>query len=141
MDFLSKSDIAEVQASYQDLGPSKGFLTNVFYRRLFAIAPQARALFPEDMSEQMSKLESMLDFLVNNLRQPMFLAGKIKRLARRHVTYGAEPAHYELVGEALIYALDELTPGGLSHERKLLWGQVYGFVSTTMIDAAYSKAS
>ncbi|MCG7492837.1 globin domain-containing protein [Thalassobius sp. Cn5-15] len=141
MNLLEKHEVELIQNAYQTLGPSKGFLTSVFYRRLFAIAPQARPLFPQDMDEQLTKLEKMLDMLVDNLHQPMFFMGKLKRLARRHVGYGAQPEHYALVGEALIFAIDEITPGGLPEVERGLWVEIYTAISNTMIDAAYSKAS
>jgi nitric oxide dioxygenase len=141
MNLLEKHEVELIQNAYQTLGPSKGFLTSVFYRRLFAIAPQARPLFPQDMDEQLTKLEKMLDMLVDNLHQPMFFMGKLKRLARRHVGYGAQPEHYALVGEALIFAIDEITPGGLPEVERGLWVEIYTAISNTMIDAAYSTAS
>jgi nitric oxide dioxygenase len=141
MNLLSKDEVALIQGAYRALGPSKGFMTNSFYRRLFAIAPQARPLFPQDMDEQLKKLEHMLDLLVDNLHQPMFFMGKLKRLAKRHVGYGAQPEHYALVGEALIFALNDITPGGLPDKERALWVEIYTAISNTMIETAYSKAS
>lgn len=141
MNFLTPDETEQLKDSYARLAPVKGYLANTFYRRLFAMAPQARPLFPDDLSEQMDKFASMVDLLMENLDEPWFFMGKVKRLAKRHVRYGAQPEHYVIVGQALIQALEELTPGGLSLQERTLWEQLYNFLSDTMIEAAHPKAS
>ena len=141
MSFMTKEEIATLKETYDRLKATQGYLAETFYRRLFVIAPQARALFPDDMTPQLSKLTQMLDLLMDNLHQPWFFSGKLKRLARRHVTYGALPEHYPIVGEALVSAIDEMTPGGLSLVERTLWENLFNHLANTMIEAAYDKAS
>lgn len=58
-------------------------------------------------------------------------------LAKRHVAYGVKPAHYPLVGAALLWTLgqglgDEFTP-----ELSAAWAAAYSTLSEVMIAAAY----
>ena len=57
---LTEHDIALVRASFAEVAPIKDTAADIFYDRLFAIAPSARALFPEDLAEQKRKLMAMI---------------------------------------------------------------------------------
>lgn len=141
MGVLNNEEIELIQESYERIRLSKGFLADAFYRKLFRLAPEARGLFQADLSQQMGKFSSMLDFLVNNLHQPWFFTGKLKKLAKRHVAYGALPEHYALVGQALIAALHEVASGGMSDREEQAWKLLFSDVSGTMIEAAYPDAA
>lgn len=78
MSFLNKEEIGLVTKSFERVQLQKGFLADTFYRKLLIMAPAARELFPQGMSEQLNKFTSMLDFLVVNLHQPWFFTGKLK---------------------------------------------------------------
>lgn len=141
MSNLTSQDIKLIQDSYQAIKLQKGYLADVFYRTLFRNAPQARDLFDSEMSAQMDKFNDMLDFLVNNLATPWIFTGKVKRLARRHVTYGAVPEHYEIVGESLVQAIEEMAPQQLTDAELNAWTKAYRGIANMMIDAAYDNAA
>ncbi|ETW14053.1 putative nitric oxide dioxygenase [Roseivivax marinus] len=106
-----------------------------FYLELFARAPELRPLFPQDLATQQELLNQTLATVVKEVHRLEVLSPALTALARRHAGYGAEPAHFALVGEALIGALAEETPGGLSYEEEAAWGAAYGAISGLMIPA------
>ena len=99
---MTSEDIALVQTSFKAVVPIAGAASDLFYDRLFEIAPQVRPMFPADMAEQKKKLMQMLGIAVANLHQMATIHAAVEDLARRHVGYGVKAEHYVPVGEALI---------------------------------------
>ncbi|MEO0675916.1 MAG: globin domain-containing protein [Pseudomonadota bacterium] len=120
--------------------PYRAKLVSTFYEELFELAPGVRSLFPEDMTDQREKLLSTLNTVVTNLTELDKIIDAVRALGMRHVEYGATPAHYEVVGLALVTALKRATPGGLSKEEEHAWVTAYQLLSSTMIEAAEHHA-
>jgi hemoglobin-like flavoprotein len=66
---MTPQQIELVQKSFQKVVPIASTAADLFYTRLFEIAPETRALFPADMTEQKAKLMAMLATAVTNLHQ------------------------------------------------------------------------
>lgn len=133
---MTPRQIEQVQSSFAKVLPIAEQAAAIFYARLFELAPEVRALFKGDMTEQGRKLMGMLRTVVTTLDKPEVLVPVAQRLAERHVGYGAQPAHYAVVGAALIDTLaaglgDDFTP-----ETRTAWEAAYGTLSGVMIDAA-----
>lgn len=107
-----------------------------FYARLFALAPSARALFPDALEAQQQKLVHALHVLIKGLDNPDPLEPLLRQLGARHVAYGAQAAHYVLVGEALIDTLNQLGEAPLDPEARAAWSRFFGWVAATMLDGA-----
>lgn len=108
---------------------------DIFYDRLFALAPEARALFAPDLAGQKRKLLDTLGSMVGYVSHPDMFARLTSELGRRHVGYGAEPAHFGPVGEALLTALAELLGPRFTPEVRAAWTSLYGEIATAMIRA------
>ena len=80
---------------------------DVFYSRLFLRNPELRSLFRSDMRSQYRKLIDMLGILTARLDRLDALAEEMAVLAARHVSYGVKPEHYGMVGEALLWTLQQ----------------------------------
>ena len=61
---MTPEQIKLVQESFKSVAPIAATAADLFYDRLFLIAPQARTLFPDDLSEQKKKLMAMLGAMV-----------------------------------------------------------------------------
>lgn len=79
----------------------------VFYGKLFSEWPELRHMFPTEMERQYIKLTDMLGIIVARLDRLEELSQEILALAQRHAGYGAKPEHYKMVGEALIWTLQQ----------------------------------
>jgi hypothetical protein len=64
-------------------------------------------LFPSDLAEQKKKLMQMLATAVTNLHQVEKIIPAVEDLGRRHVAYGVTDKHYEPVGAALLWTLEQ----------------------------------
>src|SRR5260370_21148850 len=89
---VTPQQIELVQTSFQKVVPIAGTAADLFYNRLFEIAPEVRSLFPDDLSEQKKKLMAMLGTAVTNLHQLETILPAVKHLALRHQGYGVGPS-------------------------------------------------
>ena len=83
------------------------------------------------------KVVEMLDATVNMIGPDLEpLADALKGLGKKHVAYGVLPAHYGIVGEALLHTLGAALGDKFTPKVKTGWGSIYRFVSSNMIDGA-----
>lgn len=79
----------------------------------------------------------MLDHAVNMIGPDLEPATKtLAELGAKHVAYGVLPAHYGIVGQALLHTLETALGEKWTPVVKKGWTQVYAFVSTAMIAGA-----
>jgi nitric oxide dioxygenase len=136
---MTPQDIKLVQESFAKVAPISEKAAVLFYGRLFEIAPQVRAMFPDDMTEQRKKLMAMLAIVVNGLTNLPAILPAASALAKRHVTYGAEAAHYPVVGEALLWTLEQGLGPSWTPEVAAAWTAAYTTLSGFMISEAYGQ--
>jgi hemoglobin-like flavoprotein len=129
---LAPQDIALVRLSFARALPFKDAVADLFYDRLFQVAPDVRALFPADLREQKRKLMTMIATAVGALNDLQGLVPAIKDLGARHVTYGATTAHYEVVGDVLLWTLEHALRADFTPDIRAAWAKVYGVLSATM---------
>ena len=60
----------------------------------------------------------------------------IQDLGRRHAGYGTTDAHYDSVGQALLWTLEQALGEGWTPEVAAAWADAYGTVAKVMRDAA-----
>jgi len=110
---------------------------DMFYRRLFEIDPATRKLFrATEMVAQRKKLVQMLNFAVNGLDRLDVLTSKVEDLGRRHAGYGVTDAHYDSVGAALLWTLEQGLGRAWTPAVASAWTEVYGMLSDIMRNAA-----
>jgi nitric oxide dioxygenase len=138
---MTPQDIKLVQDSFAKVAPISEQAAELFYGRLFEIAPQVRAMFPDDMKEQRKKLMATLVVVVNGLTNLETILPAASALAKKHVGYGAQAAHYPVVGEALLWTLEKGLGDAWTPELKEAWVAAYTTLSGYMISEAYEKAA
>jgi hemoglobin-like flavoprotein len=141
---LTEEHKQAIRRSWRLLAPLGETVSELFYRRLFELRPELRALFPADMEGQKRKLLAMLGFAVKSLDWPveewreeidpeddLFLV--VLALGRRHRNlYRVDDEHYGPVGEALVWTLEQGLGQVFEGVTKAAWIEVYGMLSTTM---------
>jgi chemotaxis signal transduction protein/hemoglobin-like flavoprotein len=139
---MTPEQIELIQSSWKKIVPIADTAADLFYDRLFEVAPDVRDLFAEDMAGQKKALLAMLGRVVASLNDLENVVPTVQELGERHVGYGAEPPHYEVVGEVLLWTLEKGL-GDLGEEwsddLKEAWAAAYGVLSSTMIEAANAK--
>jgi nitric oxide dioxygenase len=103
---------------------------------LFQLDPTVRAMFPADLTAQRQKLIDELDAIVASLGRLHELVARTTDLGNRHAGYGVEPHHYDLVLDALLYALTACIPQAMTPAATLAWRRAYHLIAETMMHGA-----
>ena len=135
---MTPEQVDLVQSSWAKVMPISQTASELFYARLFEIAPEVKPYFKGDMKEQGKKLMVMIGTAVNSLTNIEAVVPAIRDMAIRHVDYGVKPEDYDSVGTALLWTLEQGLGDDFTPEVKEAWTDVYGLVASTMKDAAYS---
>ncbi|GAB2554477.1 globin family protein [Spirosoma areae] len=108
----------------------------LFYDRLFATAPEVRPLFSRtSVPEQSKKLLATLTYVITRLDRLDSVVTDVQALARRHVHYGVQEHHYVLVGQALLWTLEQGLGEAWTPEVQAAWQACYTLLSEIMINA------
>jgi len=137
---MTPDQVKLVQESFAKVAPISEQAAILFYDRLFEIAPQVKSMFPDDMTEQRRKLMATLAVVVKGLDNLESILPAASALAKRHVSYGAKPAHYPVVGAALLWTLEKGLGGAWTPEVAEAWTAAYGTLSGYMISEGYGSA-
>ncbi len=136
---MTPDQIKLVQETFAKVAPISDKAAVLFYDRLFEIAPQVKALFPKDMTEQQRKLMSTLAIVVNGLSDLPSILPAASALATRHVAYGAKAEHYPVVGQALLWTLEKGLGKDWTADVAEAWTTAYTTLSSFMINQAYGR--
>jgi nitric oxide dioxygenase len=111
-----------------------------FYEHLFALAPETRALFPDDIVEQQRKLVSALSFFSAAVFDLPTFVERARGLGARHHRYGACPIHYEVVERAMLIALADALGAEWNQPTMLAWQRLYRLMAETMLEGSCGAA-
>ncbi|HEY6994037.1 MAG TPA: globin family protein [Xanthobacteraceae bacterium] len=126
-----------VRETWKRVAPMAEAAGNLFYRRLFELDPSTRHLFhAADMSAQRNKLLQTLDFAVGGLDNLDALVSTVEALGRRHAGYGVTDAHYDSVGAALLWTLEQGLGPAWTPAVASAWSEVYELLAAVMRGAA-----
>ncbi|WP_226554285.1 globin family protein [Celeribacter naphthalenivorans] len=130
--------IALVQDSFAKIRPMSETAGELFYADLFTSAPEVRPLFTGDINAQGMKLMATLGVVVRGLSDLGAILPVAEDLARKHVDYGVEPAHYDAVGASLLRTLEQGLGADFTPDVREAWVTAYAALSAVMISAAYA---
>ena len=137
---LTDDQVKLVKANWNAVKPIKATAADLFYDKLFELDPSIRSLFKDDISIQKKALMATISFCVATLNHPDKLVPAVQQLGSRHGGYGVTDKHYATVGAALLWTLEQGLGEAFTPEAKAVWTEVYGILSTTMLDAAQKAA-
>jgi nitric oxide dioxygenase len=107
-------------------------LVQLFYGRLFQIAPNLRPLFQGDMGAQARAFSEMLEVLVDGLEDFDQHRPALRSLGQRHITYGVVPQNYDTLAQAFLWALGHMLHPDFSTDVKDAWTAWIDEVSAEM---------
>ena len=136
---MDAEQVELVRGSFEMVKPITVQAADLFYNRLFEIAPETKPLFVHDMAEQGRKLMATLAIVVASLDRLETILPTVKQLTIDHVKWGVVPSHYQLVGSALLWALEQGLGPAFTPGVKEGWVEAYATVSGIMIQEAYPE--
>ena len=130
---MTPEQILLVRSSWPAIAENADALTTHFYAHLFEIDHGAARLFSGvDMAAQKKKLAQALSVVVHALDNIDSLLPALAGLAKRHMNYGVEDRHFDSVGDALLWALDDVLGDAFTSDVRDAWAQAYAIVSSVM---------
>lgn len=133
---MTPDQVRLIRMSFAHVLPVSTAMAQAFYDRLFDIAPAVRPLFVNDIKAQGEKLVKMLASIVADLDRPDRLIPAAEALARRHVAYGTQDAHYAVVGKVLLWTLEQKLGPRFTPEVEGAWAAAYTMLAEVMISAS-----
>ncbi|MGY0218334.1 globin family protein [Endozoicomonadaceae bacterium StTr2] len=137
---LTEKQIQLVTESWQSVVPIADTAGKLFYGRLFELDPSLRPMFKGDITSQGKKLMQVLGVAVNALNNLDNIIPALEDMAQRHVAYGVKEEHYETVGQALLWTLQQGLGDACTEEVIEAWTAVYTLIANTMMEAAAETA-
>jgi hemoglobin-like flavoprotein len=110
--------------------------TKELYRRLFAIAPGAQALFRGDMESQGQMLSHMLQFLVYAMSRPETMTLGLRDLGRRHDGYGVAAEYYPAFHQAFLESARVILGEKHTPQVERAWADSLDTIILTMLGPA-----
>ncbi len=138
---ISVPQIRLVQSTWQQILPIREQVAELFYARLFELDPSMRRLFKADIAEQGRKLAAMITAAVSGLDELDELVPAVQALGRRHAVYGVTDAHYDTVGSALLWTLEQCLGASFTPVAREAWTRTYVLLANTMKEAGAGSAA
>ena len=76
--------------------------------------------------------------LRRSLRDLDSVTPALRELGARHVRYGAQPAHYPVVGQVLISSMAQVAGDAWTPEHEQAWTEAFAIVADAMLQGAQS---
>lgn len=133
---MDPRQIELVQETFKLVVPIKEQAAELFYGKLFELAPEVKPLFTSDIVEQGKKLMATLGVAVSGLNNLDTIVPTVVELGRKHVDYGAEDEHYAVVAEALLWTLEQGLGEEYTPEVEDAWTAAYTILANVMTEAA-----
>jgi len=130
---ITNEQVELVQSSFAGLLPIADAVGEMLYSRIFELAPQARVLFNEDIRPQVKRTMAAVKVAVDGLGRLDEVAPFLVRLGARHVRYGVQPEHFTVVGEALLWTLEQGLGDSFTPDLRNAWAAAWGVIADAML--------
>jgi hemoglobin-like flavoprotein len=139
---MTPRQIERIRTSWSAVEPMASGAAILFYDQLFELDPAIKRLFRRtDMAQQRKVLMQTLSVVVKSLDKLDTILPAIRALGRRHAGYGVRAEHYETVGVALLWTLEQGLGEAFDEETRDAWATAYGTLASVMIEAGEEPVS
>jgi hemoglobin-like flavoprotein len=129
---MNAEQIHLVQSTFALVRPISLAAGDLFYGRLFTLDPSLRPMFKGDMAHQSRMLMVMLDSAVTSLNDLDGLVPVVRQLGARHARYGVLKKHYDTVGSALLWTLEQGLGDAFKPAACEAWATAYELLASVM---------
>ena len=129
---MNSEQIQLVQSSFAVVRPTSAAVGELFYKRLFVVDPSLRPMFKGDLAHQSRMLMVMIDSAVKSLDDLDALVPVVRQLGARHARYGVRAQHYDTVGSALLWTLEQGLGEKFTPAVGEAWATAYELLSSVM---------
>ena len=129
---ITDAQIALVQSSFSHVVPIADTAGMLFYERVFTLAPGTRAMFADDVAGQAARTMAAVKTAVDGLGDLDAVAPFLVRLGARHVRYGVRPEHFDVVGAALLWTLEQGLGELFTADVRDAWAAAWDLIAAAM---------
>jgi hemoglobin-like flavoprotein len=129
---MTSRQVQLVQETFKLVVPSAESFVFLFYNHLFSLDPALRFLFGNDLKAHAKKFMITMALIINDLSNLEQTLPAVRYLGQRHVGYGVQPEDYQMVGQALLWALAEKLGDAFSKEVEEAWAAAYCILAAIM---------
>ena len=134
---IAPEQIDLVRTTWTHVAPIAEQAASLFYNRLFELDPAIKPMFASsNLKVEKRKLMQTIGIAVKHLHRFDEIVPMVHDLGKRHAGYGVQQCHYDTVGEALLWALEEGLGELFTHQVRDAWAATYSILADTMKDAA-----
>jgi hemoglobin-like flavoprotein len=130
---ITDAQIELVQSSFQHVLPIADAAGLLFYERIFTLAPRARSLFGDDIALQGKRTMAAVKTVVDGLDRLDTVGPFLVRLGARHVRYGVAPEHFDVVGAALMWTLEQGLGNMFTDDVRDAWTAAWTIIVDAML--------
>jgi hemoglobin-like flavoprotein len=134
---MNPEQIKLVQSTFADVRPIAAVAAESFYNRLFHLDPSLRPMFKGDMETQGRMLMTVLDSAVTGLDDLDAMLPVVRQMGARHEKYGVLDAHYDTVGKALLWTLEQGLGDKFTPQVSQAWATAYQLLASVMQMGAF----
>jgi len=128
----------QLQLSYTQLSSATDEVAERFHRRLLRLDPTLRRA---DLKAQGRKLLQLIGLAVRSFDDPQRVTVAAKSLGREYAAEGLTREHFDLMGEALLWTLEESLAGELGRDERKAWTRIYQDLTEWMKEGALEEAT
>lgn len=143
---MTPSQVRVVRNTFKQVEPLLAQVGELFYLRLFEIAPDTRPLFGDNIAAQRDKFMQVVTEIVKlHMVSPLLLPVtrlegesvtlRIQDLGRRHAAYGVREAHFGMAREAFLWTLERALTSQFTPLVREAWGAAFDMLARMMIHA------
>jgi nitric oxide dioxygenase len=138
---ITETQIAHVQSSFAHVLPMAETAGLLFYERIFTLAPGTRSLFGDDIAVQAVRTMAAVKTAVDGLGNLDDVAPFLVRLGARHVRYGVRPEHFDVVGAALLWTLEQGLGDRFTPPVREAWAAAWNVIASAMLSGMRQAAA
>jgi len=119
--------------SFGQFEPGIQHSSKLFFTRLTEVEPELGAQFSDETNVHSDKLAAVIQIAVISVRNLDSLVPMLRLLGSEYRSYGARPEFYEILGDVLLWTLEQGLGDAYTDEVNEAWATLYGIISEMMM--------
>ena len=130
-----------VEDNFEKIIPIADCISTLFYIRLFELSPDIQSFFEDIQEIREHNVIGVMSSAINVFEDFESSLAQIEEIGRRYGAYGIKNEHYDAVGTALLWSLEQGLDKEFTLESMAAWRSMYGLLSSAMRSAASEAAA
>jgi hemoglobin-like flavoprotein len=126
---MTPTQIALVQASWQKVDEKNHEVAQMFYQRLFELAPELRQFYQTDLKECGARLMRNLGMAVTSLGRMDSVMPMLQDFAAQRVEHGIKDGYETVVRNAMLWALERRLAESFTQDVRTAWNETYSLLT------------